>query len=260
MTPIPITLVLFTSTQGHFKTSRYLETLDHLSAQIPLSQFAGRVVHFKVSPGQENVANVMRETLTKRGFEVIESVGDWSHGVNHGVEYVKDLIKVYTDARVAKSQYVLHLEDDWKLIPHKGDLLSYLGQAVQLLEDQPFVHSVRFARFANECARVNDLPRKHGLNAHCVPLNETFELSSDFSLNPHITRARSMYHACLLMARATNGAPHPEHSLSAAIKFLNTTDTIFAHFKPELVSARHIGVPVGFEDPLGVPIYAELSK
>lgn len=258
MTPIPITIVLFTSTQGHFKTSRYLETLDHLAAQIPLSQFTDRVAHIKVSPGDQLVAQTMWEELIKRGFDVIETMGDWSHGKNHGVEYVKDLVKVYTDARVASASYVLHLEDDFVLTPQRGELVSYLSQAVALLEEQPFVHSVRFARWFNECERINDLPRKHGLNAHCVPLNETFDLSSDFSLNPHITRARSMYHACFLMSRATNGQPHPEHSLGAALKFLNTTDTIFAHFKPELVSARHIGTPLGQEDSLTEPIYATL--
>lgn len=258
MTPIPIHIVLFTSTQGHFKTSRYLETLDHLSAQIPLSQFAGRIAHIKVSPDQHPVAYEMMDALEKRGFEILTTEGSWSHNVNHGVEYVKDLIKVYTDERVARAEYVWHQEDDWLITPNRGDLLGYLSQAVTLLEQQPFVHSVRFARFINEFERINDLPRKHGLNAHCVPLNETFDLSSDFSLNPHITRARSMYHACLLMSRATNGQPHPEHSLGAALKFLNTTDTIFAHFKPELVSARHIGVPVGQEDSLTDPIYATL--
>ncbi len=256
MTPIPITIVLFTSTQGHFKTSRYLETLDHLSAQIPLSQFAGLVAHVKVSPDQQIVAQEMREQLAKRGFHVIETIGEWSHGQNHGVEYVKDLIRVYTDRVVAKAGYVLHLEDDFVLVPQRGDLLEYLSKAIQLLDEQPYIHSVRFARWANECARINDLPRKHGLNAHCVPLNETFDLSSDFSLNPHITRARSMYHACLLMSRATNGTPHPEHSLSAALKFLNTSDAPFAHFNPELISARHIGTPPGQEDPLDKPIYA----
>lgn len=256
MTPIPITICLFTSTQGHFKTSRYLETLDHLFAQIPPSQFAGLVSHIKVSPGDQLVAQDMWENLTKRGFKVIETIGDWSHGQNHGVEYVKDLIKVYTNQDVAKAQYVWHMEDDWKVIPHQGDLLSYLDQAIRLLEEQPYVHSVRFARWSNECARINDLPRKHGLNAHCVPLNETFDLSSDFSLNPHITRARSMYHACLLMSRASNQQPHPEHSLSGAIKFLNATDAPFAHFKSELISARHIGCPIGQEDSLDQPLIA----
>jgi hypothetical protein len=258
MTPIPIHIVLFTSTQGHFKTSRYLETLDHLSAQIPLSQFAGLIAHVKVSPDQDSVADEMVETLEKRGFEVMTTHGEWSHGKNHGVEYVADLIRMYTWPSVVSAQYVLHLEDDWLLTPQRGELLDHLSQAVTLLEQQPFVHSVRFARWFNECERINDLPRKHGLNAHCVPLNETFDLSSDFSLNPHIARARSMYHACLLMSRATNGQPHPEHSLGAALKFLNTTDTIFAHFKPELISARHIGCDRGLEDPLDQPIYATL--
>lgn len=258
MTKIPVTICFFTSSQGHFKTSRYLETLDHLSAQIPLSQFAGLFAHVKVSPDQHPVAYEMMDQLEKRGFKIMTSEASWTHGQNHGIEYVKDLIKVYTDQEVAKAQYVWHQEDDWKIIPHQGDLLGYLGKAIQLLEDQPHVHSVRFARWSNECARINDLPRKHGLNAHCVPLNETFDLSSDFSLNPHITRARSMYHACLLMARASNQEPHPEHSLSGAIKFLNATETPFAHFKPELISARHIGVPAGQEDPLDIPIYATL--
>ncbi len=255
MTPIPITICLFTSTQGHFGLSRYLETLNHLAAQIPLSQFSSLVAHIKVSPSQHEIRDTMRSELQSRGFTVMETEAAWSHGQNHGVEYVKDLIKVYTDQVVAKTGYVLHLEDDFVLVPQRGELLEYLSKAIQLLDEQPYVHSVRFARWANECARINDLPRKHGLNAHCVPLNDTFDLSSDFSLNPHITRVRSMYHACLLMSRAT---PHPEHSLSAALKFLNTSDAPFAHFNPELISARHIGTPPGQEDPLDKPIYATL--
>lgn len=77
MTPIPVTICLFTSSQGHFKVrTRYLETLESLAGQIPLSQFVKLIAHIKVSPGDESFASEMRGNLTSRGFRVIETTGD----------------------------------------------------------------------------------------------------------------------------------------------------------------------------------------
>lgn len=149
----------------------------------------------------------------------------------------------------------MHLEDDWIIAPRRENLEACIASALGLLERSPYLHSVRFARWENETERINGLSTRHGIDAQCTAINDDFDVSTDLSLNPHITRGRSMYHACMLMSRMS-GAKHPEHTLSHAIKVLSHSPLTFAHFNPSLIVARHRGCIPGEEDDPTKPLIA----
>src|SRR3954470_5278945 len=108
MTPLPITLCLFTSTKGHFgHKDVYRATLTHLDRQLPISLFGQRVAHLKVTPGDEAIAADMVADLTAHGFKVLTTVADWSRGQSHQAAYMADVVKLSKEPSIYEQPYVL---------------------------------------------------------------------------------------------------------------------------------------------------------
>lgn len=147
MTPFPISLILFTSTKGHFgHKDVYLKTLIHLDRQIPLSLFGGRVAHVKVSVGEESFGEEMAGELEKRGFTVLVTIADWSRGQSHQAAYMADVVKVSKESSIYSRPYVLWFEDDQTITPHAVSAERLLLQSCKLLAQDNELVSVRLLR------------------------------------------------------------------------------------------------------------------
>lgn len=254
MNKIPVNICLFSSTKGHWGVkTRYLQTINHLNNQLPLSSFNDLFAHIKVTPGEEFFANKMQNNLEGFGFKVIKSLGDWSHGGNHQEEYLKDITTVFLKPEVNRTQFSLFLEDDFALICRKGELVDYIGKATSILNNNPDVVSVRIARGANEKERILGLRVKHGIDSHVAPAPRgeecSYFLASDFSNNPHIIRTRDMRNAMILLQKANGFPKHSEHGTAAAIKLFSNSITPIAIFNPDNIVARHLGTKIGEEEP-----------
>jgi len=247
---IPVNICLFTSTKGHWGVrTRYLDTVNNLNNQIPLSSFAGLFAHIKVTPGEEQIATDMQLNLEKFGFTVIKTLGDWAHGKNHQEEYLKDITKVFLNPEVNKTEYSFFIEDDFDLVCRKNKLIDYIAKATSILNQNPDVISVRIARAANERARILALRSKHGINSYVSPDTDGYFLATDFSNNPHLVRTRDMRNAMILLKKI-NGFPiHSEHGTAAALKVFSNSEMPIAIFCPEDVVCRHRGTPIGEEEP-----------
>ena len=254
MNKIPITICLFTSTQGHFGVkSRYIQTLDSLYCALPLSEYEAKVANIKVSPGEDDVASGMASVLKESyGFEVKQSMGEWSHGKqSHQTEYMKDQEAMFASV---STPYVLALEDDWAICvnPLYG-FTEILSSAIDLLEKQPDIMQVRFPRYQNEHDRINDLYAKHGLFRRAFQLNNEFYVGNDYSANPSIYRTRDIRAASILVRKI--GVPqHVEHGTGEVLKAMSHADLPLAFFNPEIVHISHLGTPLGQEDSLDKPI------
>ena len=180
---IPISLLLFTSTKGHFGfRDIYLTTLALLDRQIPLSQFSVKVAHIKISPGEEATAEEMKERLTEFGFQVIVAIAPWSRGTSHGNEYMQDVIRVSKMTQVYTSPYVMWLEDDSPVVCHKAPLERVLARMIGAIESSPDALSSRFIRRGDYVGGVPSL------------LTEDDHFFSPFTdFQPAVWRARDFY-------------------------------------------------------------------
>lgn len=253
MSKIPLTICLFTSTKGHFERKDiYLNTAKSLDSQIPLYYFENLVANIKYSKGEENQLEYMANNLEKLGFKVLCSNGDWSHqNQTHQNGYLLDIYNIYKSEEVLKSKYVWHLEDDWEVYCHERDIQHWINESLKLMDENPYLTQIRFARFANEFDRINKLKEKHGLNAFAIKEgNSGGFFQNDFSLNPSIFRPRDIFSAVnLVLKNPQVFEQHVEHGIGAAIKYLYDLDPLpFYCFDPEKIKVMHMGTPDGEQD------------
>lgn len=248
MNKIPIAFCLFTTTQGHFKIkTRYLETLESFNRLLHLSNFAERIAHIKISPGEEAIGEEMKKNLENRGFNVFSAVADWSHGTNtHQVEYISDMINVYSSG--IQSPYVFQVEDDFLIDAPGGNFVSILSKAIELFENSPETMQIRIPRFENEFDRINRLKEKHNINGIAKKHDKTFFYCNDYSMNPSMFRLRDIKLGLNLLHRTPQLPFHVEHGLGLIMKTCSLSTTPFAVFNPEVLQIAHIGTRLGDED------------
>ena len=256
MTPIPITFCLMTTTKGHFGVkTRYVQTLNSFKDELPLSEYAARMAHIKVSPGEDDLMEEMTGNLKTYGFDVWQTKGAWQHGQDsHQLEYLKDTLKMVNEV---KTPYVMMVEDDWQVRAFHGPFISYLLRAVGYLEDDPGLVQVRIPRWSNEFDRINGLMAKHGLPRSAHRGNDGYHFrSDDFSMNPAIYRTRDL-RAALHFVNVTSLPKHIEHGLGEALKIVSGYPAgHFACFNPEKVRLGHLGTLPGEEDQIETPLFS----
>lgn len=143
---IPIALCLFTSTRGHFGISTYLDTLNYLSKQIPLSDFGALYAHIKVDPNNEELGIKMEKQLLEMGFTVEKTTASWSRGMSMQNSYLLDMRKA-SQSRVLSSQpYMMLLEDDGFISTEQDDLISAFSRMIGFLDTDSNIVSTRFIR------------------------------------------------------------------------------------------------------------------
>lgn len=251
MIPLPLTLALFTSTRGHFGRDTYRDTVTDWLRQMPMGWEALRA-NVKWEPGQEVKRDEMKAWLEERGFEVTTPCRVWKHhDPSHNEGYCEDIRLVTSEIT---TPYYLHLEDDWWLRSHFGSIEYHLAEAIQLLESNPALVQVRFARWTNEYERLKGLKAKHGIDANPVEKDGSI-VHRDWGNQPFVARTRDV-HAAIKFVFATNLPRHSEHGLGTAMKLLGHPEQPFYTLSPFSVRARHMGTLPGEEDPLDKPLYA----
>lgn len=251
MTPLPITLALFTSTRGHFNRDTYQGTVQDLLRQLPTG-WEAKHANIKWEPGQEVKRDEMASWLEHRGFNITTPCKEWRHhDDSHQLGYLEDIATVTNEIT---SPYYLHLEDDMWL-RCQGAIEQHIADAIQMLEDHPDLVQVRFARWDNEYERLKGLKAKHGIEAFAVEKDGSIA-HRDWSNNPFIARTRDVRAAVRFLFH-TNLPKHSEHGLGTLMKLLGHPEQPFYTPSPFEIRCRHMGTLPGEEDPLDKPLYAD---
>jgi len=259
-----IAICLFTSTKGHFGiVTRYRETVKSINSQAPIHDFGYAIAHIKVSDGDEEMADEMQLFLELYGFEVYRTNAEWKHhDISHQQEYLNDMYTVFSTDKVLECDHALFMEDDMILVPRKNSLQYYMHSATKILRKEPEIISVRIPRVENEKFRIEDLRRKHSIDAVVKESGrpELYFYGSDFSNNPHFCRPRDMRNALLLIIKNPGVfMVHSEMGLGPALKYftLNRRPASVAVFDPSQIVARHIGSEIGEEEAIETNYYYE---
>lgn len=250
-----LTVCLYTTTQGHWKIkTRFKTTVSSLQKQVKRKRVT-YLASIKKSPGDDAVCEEMKAWLEKRGFEVSVEEGAFSHHQDsHQIGYLNDMARL---TLLAKTPYVLHLEDDWVLGCEKGSVWEKIEMAIDILEEHQQAIQVRIPRYSNEPDRINNLPVKHGIQTRAMRLNESFWTTSDWSNNPFIARTRDL-RAALIIVNMSDIPKHAEHGLKEAMVILSCFEFPMVIFDPSVIRCAHIGTKKGDEDDIKKPLFIDL--
>lgn len=252
MTPLPLTLALFTSTRGHFGRDTYRDTVTDWLRQLPANSWEGLHANVKWEPGEEAKRDEMVAWLEQRRFVVTATCKAWKHhDPSHQEGYIADIL---TAVNEITTSYYLHLEDDW-FIRADEPIERYLSEAIEMLEEHPGCIQVRFARWVDEANRIRGLKAKHGLDVKVFESADGSFSHGDWSNHPFIARTRDV-NAAIRFVFATSLPKHSEHGFGAAMKLLGWPDQPFHTPDPSNVWVRHRGTILGEEDPLDKPLFS----
>lgn len=251
-------VLMMTSTKGHFdRKDIYKKTFEDFGSQTEDCMITSKIVHIKVSPGDEDLALEMEKNLYENGAtKVLSTFGLWKHGdQSHHNEYIRDISRsIELLCKSNNDDPTLFLEDDWLIrsMVKESTVTEWLIESAILLTRKPELVQVRIPRFNNEFERINRLKFKHGINASATEVpNEFYFTANDWSNNPFIARTRDMYLALCLMRKFPNSFPaHAEHGFGAAMKFLSLSNEPLAIIKPSNCRCFHMGTKIGEEDKL----------
>ncbi len=237
MTPLPITLCLFTSTKGHFGAKDlYKATLTHLDRQLPISTFGQRVAHVKVTPGDEALAADMVADLVIRGFQVTCATADWSRGLSHGAAYLGDMVRMSKQANVYTQPYFLLLEDDSPVVCHDTSLEDLLLRGCQLLATNHELLTVRLIRRGDYEGGVPQLGDAENGKAFYSP-------NTDFQ--PLLMRSLDFYRLGMLLE--ANPEACQTVQCEALWRMILTAFSRSEHrhlvWKPDHAETVHLGLP-----------------
>ena len=256
MKTIPVNYVIMTSSKGHFNQTTYEETVNDLNTQIPLGIFTNRFAHIKISDDTKFREQEMEDFFNKKNFSIRKSYSNWSHfSETHMTGYIADLCKMFADEEVLKTPYTLISEDDFVVRTESKDLLSFIYEAVKVLDENPKIVQVRIPRFSNERARIDGVYAKHGIPTKTGDFTANTFKTDDWSNNIYIARTRDLMAAMILLKRnAAIFGQHAEHSVSGVMKYLTETDLPFAVFQPQKIRCFHIGTPPDQRDVINMDI------
>lgn len=241
---LPLNLIFFTSTKGHFgHKDIYKHTLNNLAQKINPSLIPKKVAHIKISPGEENVATEMRAFLYQWGFNnVLESTADWSHNQNHGEEYTKDITKTLDFlAQNSPQEYSLWMEDDY-VFNIKKDFLKLedlFGMGINALKDDLRNMVVRF--------NLNRAEKDKVEKVHCYinrQKNNATQWGATVTFQPCLYNMRSLWWSyCVFIKNNWEQLKNMHIELRSGYSLLPLTniEEPFLEFDYNIVNSVHIG-------------------
>lgn len=236
---LPITFALFTSTKGHWgRTTDYKLTLNHWHKQVPLSYFGGLVAHIKVSPGHEQIAAEMRKDLESRGFNVIETVGDWKRGLSHGAQYLGDQVKMSKSKYAQTQPYIMMVEDDSPVVCNDKDtLFQVLERMVEGIRMDVETVSFRFMRRGDDKGPVIPPDSDHG-TVNCFWSEHT-------NFQPILLRTVDFYRLGMVLEQNPEACNSVHCEALWRIVLSNFSRSPYKHlvWDVDYAEALHIGVP-----------------
>jgi hypothetical protein len=234
MNKLPISLVLMTSTKGHYGVrDMYAWTLTSIDRQIPLDQFGCLYAHIKASTGDEEVTAKMEANLKALGFIVEVTKGDWSRGTSHQQAYLEDLRRASVHPAVQSQPYILLNEDDSTMDVHGGDLVHVLHRMITFLHVNPDIVSTRFLRRGDFCT------------SPILEQEADYFYSPHYNLQPSILRSRDFFIANRLIEAGWSQISHLQCELILRLALNQLTRSEFAHivWLPDYAETIHLGVP-----------------
>jgi len=244
---LPLSLVFFTSTAGHFGYSTLETTIKHYRSKLNgnLDIFQQRFCHIKVRPDEKNKLPDIIDVLLDNDIKPIVTEGTWNRGLNHGNAYLADQYKVYSTQELHNIPYVFSVEDDSPIHIKSGQLSQYLEAAVNTLSSNKDILTIRFQR--------------DGVSNQTWPVNDLLHRVDTYDFQPAISHIKYLY----LGAKIVNDNAAHFANTQCEAAFRIASDILSNHpyrylcFNPELASSHHIGVP-NYLDILKTPEFANL--
>ena len=253
MDNFPLNLCVFDTSKGHFgRTDIYKTCISNLQDKIPLYLFEKLFCHIKTDEGEELVLEEMALWYLNRGFNIKVSKGKFQHfQSSHQSEYCRDMITAF-DIVSNFAPYTLWLESDWCWDDKGGKLIDRFVEAIEYLEKNKNILTVRFPRFLNEVERLKQLKEKHGLDVEVEKNGGFYNHNDNFSCNPNICRTRDLYLASLILKRNFEQfSRHSEMGVTNCLKWMSDNKLHYSIFDPNIVSILHYGCETGKEDVAG---------
>ena len=234
-----LTVVLYSSVKGHFGfKNSYQFTIDSLMENLGDDFFSlAKYCNVKREDGDGKVFSEMEDFLSKRGFIINQTFGDWSHNnASHAKEYYKDMLSVFNKSY--QKQFTFVGEDDY--IIHSNDPFNYCVEV-----------ATKFLRENKNalCVRINSEPDKRINGATKVRegiyrQDEDFtKFGSTFTFQPCILRTRDWWHSLRIINNNLHllDSVHCEILSGQVFKQFSDDQSPFYFFDPELVWCEHIG-------------------
>lgn len=248
MEKLPINLIFFTSTKGHFgHKDIYQHTLNSLKKQIAPERIGYKVAHIKVSPDEHHIAYEMMDFLEQWGFDkILTTEANWSHDGNHGEEYTKDIQKTleYLSVNPNTEEFTLWMEDDYIFNINKEtkcpqNLDFYFDRAINVLKSNFRLQTVRFnldKPDKDKILQYDDLVYLQKKNYTPYQNTVTFQ--------PTIYRTKDLWWSyCVFLKNNWEKLKHTHIELRSGYSLFPLTDSPmpFAEFNYDIVRSIHIG-------------------
>lgn len=260
MKPLPLNLCVFDTAKGHFgRQDIYKTTISDLDSKFPLSLFQFKLVTIKVADGEESVGEEMQKWYRERGFATLILKGKFTHFTpSHQQQYCLDMIAMFDDDGLS-APYTLWLESDWCWDTKDNSLEKRFWEAINYLDKNKDILSVRFPRFLNEPDRLRNLKQKHNIDVEVEQNGKFFNHNDNFSCNPNICRTRDLYLASLVLGRNFEQfSVHSEMGFTKCLSWMSNKKLHYSIFDPSIVSVLHYGCKFGDEDKIG-EVYEKIN-
>lgn len=232
-----LTVCIYSVANGHWdKTDCYRRTIEDLEKHNV--KFADKIAHIKIRPGEENFAEIMEKDFVSFGYRVLKTVDNWKRwDGSHHIGMLKDIFTVFNEVN---TEWILNLEDDWKLKPLYNNLEFWLNQAIELLKSNKEVIQVRVPRQINEFEHFKTMEKVDG------NWKKQGEL---FSLNPHIINRHDlakiltnvMAHQDKILQMFSQGQSNVELLFAQFGRLIKGIEKPFWSYSSENIRALHIG-------------------
>jgi hypothetical protein len=244
MNPLPLNLIIFSTTMGHGGRHTYEETINDLFEKFNPKLFSNKVLHLKVRNEEKDKAEEIKDFCSKLDIRVIETEEDVVHHSEdhlcHSAGYFKDIYKAYSDLELRKQKYSLWLEDDWLFNSRVISLENAFKQSIKFLDENPDQLCVRFNSEQDFKKPKKSIKKSH--NFFHQDLDYT-QYGPTFTFQPNINRTNEIFIAwkAAQMYLDKLGIVHCEIMSGQLLKQLTNSPTPFSFFNPKKIYSSHIG-------------------
>jgi len=234
MTTLPINLVVFTSTAGHFGFyDVYKTSVKHLKKQIGLNTFSQKFAHIKVREDQseKDRLNEMVDFFVSENIKPIVTFGNWQRGMSHQNEYLNDIYKMFTMQDLHNQPFTFWFEDDSPLhAKDENSVFKCFNEAIDALNNNIDLLNFRFIR--------------DGLvepEKSVSPYNQM----ETFDFQPNISRTRDLFLAIKIIFDNWKSFKNAqcEMAFRIAISNFSRSNPKFLGFDTKIATSYHIGTP-----------------